>query len=425
MIFAKRVAVLVSAAIILVLIYQLRSRDYHSTLQGLSQKVGLGELVDDEELYGQQNVNTPNPTHELLDHASTQNASIGASASSLYAPGIPKQSGSNYTRGLVIGHLTSENTTWLDEYLPTDPSIVPYIYIVDDHSAPLHTPQNKGHEAMVYLTYILDHYDALPEISIFMHPHRIAWHTPELLNHDATELLKRLSNERVIREGYMNLRCHWDPGCPERLRPGTSLLDNSKHEERATAAAWAEMFPDDPIPDALGAPCCAQFAVSRERIRSIPKAKFERYRDWLLRTKETDWISGRVFEYLWQQIFAGQAKLCPDARVCYCDGYGICFETPELYEEWFDNHHYWHLAVKELEQWDEKAKILDGVGNWQMIETMDLDIPAPGWNVELKREIEDRLAVLVRMRTAALKAGTDPEVRARVAGRQWQSGNGY
>ena len=44
---------------------------------------------------------------------------------------------------------------------------------------------------------------------------------------------------------------------------------------------------------------------------------------------------------------------------------------------------------------------------------------------ELKRQIEDRLAVLVRMRTAALKAGTDPEVRAKVAGRAWQTGDGY
>jgi len=321
-----------------------------------------------------------------------------------------------------MGHLATENTTFLS-LAPVD--IQQYIYIVDDLSAPLHTPMNKGHEAMVYLTYILDNYNSLPDINVFMHAHQRAWHTPELLNHEATEALKRLSSERVWREGYMNLRCHWDPGCPERIYPGRSYRENTKAEEVAVARAWAEMFPGVPIPDALGAPCCAQFAVSGERIRSIPRADFERYRNWLIRTTEGDWVSGRVFEYIWQVIFTGEPKVCPDSRTCYCDGYGICFTTAEAFEEWFELHHRWGETLKELDVWEAKAKVVDGVGDWKKMEQMKIEIPVPGKNWELKEDIDRTLRTLIDVRIDAIRNGTDPEVRARVAGRNWKDGDGY
>ena len=426
MILAKRIAVLFFTAVILIFLLRSRTPDYHSTLQGLSQTVGLGELIEDEEERSQQQQNDATslqqPAVQIPPPSSNQ---LYQNASSFPPPNL-KPVGVPYTRALIAGRLTTENTTWLTSYLPTDPTLTPYIYVVNDHSAPLHTPMNKGHEAMVYLTYILEHYDSpnLPDVNIFMHPHQIAWHNPELLNHDSAETLKRLSNERVVRHGYMNIRCHWDPGCPERIHPGNSYKDTMKREEIALARAWAEMFPEDPIPEVIAAPCCAQFAVSRERLRSIPKYKFQRYRDWLVRTKETDWISGRVFEYLWHKIFTHQDKLCLDARSCYCDGYGICFEA-DAYEIWFDNHHWWRKRIKELEEWEERAALIDAVGNWKKIEQMQLDIPLPGRNWELKREIDERFQLLVSLRTEALKNGTDPEIRARIAGRPWGLGDGY
>ena len=426
MILVKRFALSIIAAVIIIYIYYKSRQDYHATIQGLSQRIGLGDLVEDEDEQSSPSINVnPSRPKDFLhaDPIQQQHTSDGASA--FYPAGTVKQPGESYTRGIVIGRLTSENVTWLDAYAPTDESLKPYIYVVDDLTAPLHTPLNKGHEAMVYLTYIIDHYDSLPDVSIFMHPHQRAWHTPELLNHDAVEAVQRLSSERITREGYMNLRCHWDPGCPTRISPGSSYRDNLKREEIALAAAWAEMFPSDPIPQALGAPCCAQFAVASHRIRSIPKPNFERYRNWLIRTKETDWISGRVFEYLWHKIFTDQAKLCPDARACYCDGYGICFATSALYEFWFDNHHYWRDAVKELEKWTEQARIVNTLGNWKKVEEMKLDIPVPGRDIELQQEIDQRFAVLTKMRSEAIQNGTSAELRARVAGRFWYDGDGF
>jgi hypothetical protein len=53
---------------------------------------------------------------------------------------------------VVVAAQTSENTTWLDMYFPNWEK---NIYRVDDPSAPLTVPKNKGRESMVYLTSVL------------------------------------------------------------------------------------------------------------------------------------------------------------------------------------------------------------------------------------------------------------------------------
>lgn len=118
------------------------------------------------------------------------------------------------TRTLVVAKLTEENTKWIDEGLAD--MLIPHgplhtaIYVVDNSEALLHTPVNKGHEAMAYLTYIIEAYDGLPDVSIFMHSHEATWHNNDLLNLSSAALVRHLNDERVMREGYMSLRCHWE-----------------------------------------------------------------------------------------------------------------------------------------------------------------------------------------------------------------------
>lgn len=129
-----------------------------------------------------------------------------------YPLGVPKAPGSAYTRTLVISSTKSENTSWVEPELGDmiEAGLLnTAIYVANDWSAPLHPPRNKGHEAMVYLTYIIDHYDSLADVSIFMHAHQFAWHNDELLDRDAAQMIRLLSPERVTRLGYMNLRCSW------------------------------------------------------------------------------------------------------------------------------------------------------------------------------------------------------------------------
>jgi hypothetical protein len=346
--------------------------------------------------------------------------------SSAFVPGHPKPPGSNYTRNLVVAKTKKEDATWVDT---EDLGIVNrMIYVVDDKHAPLHPPMNKGHEVMVYLTYIIDHYDNLPDVSIFMHAHKNAWHQNDLLNYDAAEMVKRLSSERVQREGYMNLRCHWMPGCPEWMHPGSLEVDPAKKEEALMAQAWAEIFPDKPMPEVLAQPCCAQFALSRDRIRALSRDRYLFYREWVIRTKIEDKFSGRVWEYLWQVAFTGQARVCPNQWSCYCDGYGMCFKNEDEFDYWFELQYNRRNLQYELKLWNQHADKVEEYrqkGRLEGIEGSDLEIPPAGRNIELRTEIDRLTAIMDDGRQKALERGRDPRFRAMAAGRPWKDGDGY
>src|SRR6201999_319906 len=119
----------------------------------------------------------------------------------LFHPGTAKPAGQNYTRILVMGKLEKEDISWLDTDLPDLPK---KIYTVDSavpdpSSGSL--PANKGHEGMAYLTYIIDHYDSLPDVVLFFHPHKITWHNNILLDINSAVTIKLISDANVVRQG--------------------------------------------------------------------------------------------------------------------------------------------------------------------------------------------------------------------------------
>lgn len=124
---------------------------------------------------------------------------------------------------LVIATVSETDNTWLDleleGLLGPGRRYKPYIYVNDDSTAPLHTPKNRGNEAMVYLSYIIDNYDSLLPISVFIHGHSAAWHNNMILGYSTAQMLQRLQFDKVQKDGYYNLRCHFNPGCPEHLFP--------------------------------------------------------------------------------------------------------------------------------------------------------------------------------------------------------------
>lgn len=412
MISSRRTAPLLGLGFFLLFLYFISSlsRQWHS----VPQVVGLGELV-------------PTPTSSPL--SSNVTSSITRPTKHPYAPrphfvpGKPKPAGMTYTKVLVVPKMTEEDTSWMETEIPEWQTAV---YVADDPTAPLHPPKNKGHEVMVYLTYIIDHYDSLPDIIAFMHSHQFAWHNDDLLGQNAGGLLRRLNPARVVREGYMNLRCNWGPGCPDWMHPGAVEEDASKQEEIMLARAWGEIFPDDPIPQVLAQPCCAQFAVSRERIHAIPKARFVYYRDWILRTELSDYISGRVWEYLWHVVFTGENTVCPAENVCYCDGYGICFGGEEEYANYRNIGAQKGALEQELGKWQEDAQAIEVARiNGPLTEELRLPIPEPGKDIQLQERIQDLEHQLSELKDNADQRGTDPRLRALEAGRAWKEGDGF
>jgi hypothetical protein len=339
-----------------------------------------------------------------------------------FSLGIPPGPGHNYTKVLVMPKVREENTEWVHEKIP---GLQTAIYIADDSSAPLHPPKNKGNEVMVYLTYLIDHYEDLPEIMMFLHSHRFSWHNNDILNKDAYEIITRLSSERVVREGYMNLRCHWNPGCPEWIHPGRIEVDDWKKEEREFAKVWSELFPLETIPEVLAQPCCGQFALSRERVLAIPKTDFVFYRDWLLRTDLPDSLSGRAWEYLWQYIFTGENALCPDQHVCYCDGYGVCFEDDDAFDHWFELKWKQNDLRKELDTWHENAELIDDAGAGVLDEANQLDVPEVGRDAVFRKEMDQLQQQMDEERDNAVHRGNDAQNRAMIAGREWHDGDWY
>jgi hypothetical protein len=383
----------------------------HKTWEALPQRVGLGEHVGSTNAEGR-------PSHIAQDpHYDEWNPKLN------YAPGSAMPPGHNYTSVLVIAKTKSENIDWMDEKLPDQEKAV---YVADDPKAPLHPPKNKGHEVMIYLTWIIDNYDKLPDVAIFMHSHQLTWHNDELLGNDAALLVQRLSRQRVWREGFVNMRCSWYPGCPDWMHPGETEENESKKEEVLLAKSWSEIFPLDEIPTVLAQPCCAQFAVSRERIQSKPYSQYLWFRDWLFNTKHRDSMSGRIFEYVWQFIFTGQNIYCPKEHICFCDQYGTCFGGEEAFNDFMVLKNELGDRERDLREWQEKANLRDDAerdGDHHKLET--LEVPEPGKDKEYQKEI-DRLWPMVQdLKAAAEHRGRHPRNRAIEAGREWHEGDDF
>ncbi|KZF22025.1 hypothetical protein L228DRAFT_247637 [Xylona heveae TC161] len=193
---------------------------------------------------------------------------------------------------VVMTIVGNENVDWVKERLIGWQAA---IYDLNNATAVLKTPANKGHEAMAYLTYVIDHYDSLPSTIAFMHPHLDgffkAWHV-DTPHHDNAESLNNLQIDFIQRNGYANLRCNWNPGC----------LQKHRYNKHVTPDLWATLFGGERPPEVASA-CCAQFAVSRDQVHKRPREDYIKYRQWVLDTPLKDYESGRVMEYSWHVIF--------------------------------------------------------------------------------------------------------------------------
>ena len=183
------------------------------------------------------------------------------------------------------------------------------IYTVDNNKAELHTPRNKGLEANPYLLYLITNYDELPSTIVFLHPHRdgypAAWHN-DVPNYDNSVAMDMLNIDYIQQNGYVNLRCNWEPGCPDAIRYKRNPTDPNpdRRMEHHMEEVWHHFFGNTSgVPEVIATPCCAQFAVSRTQVHKRPLAEYVHFHQWLMNTDFEDDLSGRMFEYLWHVIF--------------------------------------------------------------------------------------------------------------------------
>jgi hypothetical protein len=180
------------------------------------------------------------------------------------------------------------------------------IYTVDDTNAPTHTPKNKGREALAYLQYLVDHYDDLPDVVVFLHSHRdgviAGWHI-DTMDYSNVDSVRALQKEFVQQAGFVNLRCQLSPGCPSAIQPFRQPPNPESPGEAHYAAAWKQLFPGEPVPREIAAPCCSQFAVSREQILQRPRTDYQRMYDWVMDNDLPDEATSNIMEYSWHIVF--------------------------------------------------------------------------------------------------------------------------
>jgi len=236
----------------------------------------------------------------------------------------------NISSTLVFGYTSAEDISWAERELA---GLNTALYSVDSAKATLHTKANKGHEAYVYLSYIIDHYDNLPDVVLFFHAHRTTWHNNILLENETPRTIMQLDLEQVLEDGYINTRCDLDPGCPANMwlnRPWWKLDSKWRRQEvHLTSEMWSDLYQSNEIPETIGQACCAQFAVSRDTILAHPLSHYRHYRNWLEATELSDRISGRIFEHSWQYIFLHVYENCPREVDCLYKNFGIWFDSQE------------------------------------------------------------------------------------------------
>jgi hypothetical protein len=239
----------------------------------------------------------------------------------------------------------------------------------------LRVPANRGHEAMAYLTFLIDNYDNIPAAgAVFVHGSRFAWHN-DSPKYDNAELLAALNTTSALAaSGYHNLRCDWSAStCPATSIPQgsfeTSLtaklepFNSRAVSDAAMPRALASIFGGGDASltalgrgDAVKSQCCAQFIAARANIHQHSREEYLALRQWLLDAGTAnspnsapldDRISGRIMSYLWHILFLPQQgyaprpsagvhdaesvnldrlnlMACPSAAECYCRLYGRC-----------------------------------------------------------------------------------------------------
>lgn len=267
---------------------------------------------------------------------------------------------------LVVARVQDDgNETWLDllagKYhlcvFTIDASPPPSL---ETSQRVLQVPANKGHEAMAYLTFIIDNYALLPAESVFVHGSKFSWHNDHP-TYSNLPLLQNLNLSAAVTDtGYHNLRCDWQASTcdPRESKPQGSLEKavNAKLEpwnardvsDSKLPGVFAKLFGD---PDgeagrvflgrseAVRSQCCAQFVVARGSVHQHEREEYVALRQWLLDdgvAPKDDKISGRILSYLWHVLFIKQDGTdgvdlnrlndlaCPTAEQCYCKLYGRC-----------------------------------------------------------------------------------------------------
>lgn len=148
-------------------------------------------------------------------------------------------------------------------------------------------PFNKVQEVPAYLKFIIDNYIDLPDYTFFVHGHEYSPHQ--------NDSIINLINNASLDKPMVNInRVDWYNKYDYTRLPDWDWLRSS----------WGELFEGYlEFPNKLWFPAGAQFAVHRNLILNYPLKFFINAYDWCRDNKLENYISSRIFEYVWFYLF--------------------------------------------------------------------------------------------------------------------------
>ena len=162
-----------------------------------------------------------------------------------------------------------------------------YIYDKETPENEYNIPVNKGNEASVYLKYIVDNYDNLPDFTLFIHDDERSWHHTGSVRHRYNDALKS-------KKLFYNLNKKY-------------LEDITKHRWYDEILIWYDKYIEKYIPRnrlpkqnwTKGYKGCAQFLVHKSLITNLPVEFYKDLYDWIITTDMPNEKLGRFLEYTW------------------------------------------------------------------------------------------------------------------------------
>jgi hypothetical protein len=176
-----------------------------------------------------------------------------------------------------------------------------YIYDKENPKNEYNIPVNKGNEASVYLKYIIDHYDNLPDFTFFIHDDEYAWHHSGSIidlfdeavssnklyyniNQYCNNTMDGILNE-CKSSGWKTDFINWYTEHIEKYVP-FHTLDLTKNNRNS-----------------------AQFLVHKSLITNLPLEFYKKLYDWIITTHMHNSKSGRFLEWTWHIFF----EIYPDS----------------------------------------------------------------------------------------------------------------
>lgn len=154
-------------------------------------------------------------------------------------------------------------------------------------------PVNKGNEASVYLKYIVDHYDNLPDFTFFIHDDEYAWH-------HSGSIVDKYNEAILSKKLYYNIndKCIQTKQNAIKTEHGNELYNIflSWYNQLIEPYIPLSKIPKDFMYNQRGS---AQFLVHKQIIQKLPKVFYSNLYHWIISTNLPNFFSGRFLEWTW------------------------------------------------------------------------------------------------------------------------------